>query len=910
MGVIFHLLICFFLRKIRSDMFKKVAMGFFVLIVKGCLKLRYRIRVRGLEALKSCEKGVLFLPSHPAEIDPVILMSLLWNKFHPRSLVVEHFYYLTGIKYVMKLIDAIPIPDVMDRVSNKWKEKKIEKVFTDLRDLLQEGENLLIYPAGKLRVSPGETIGGASLVHSLIEACPGVTVVLIRTTGLWGSRFSKALSSARPDLGKILWEGFKIVLKNGIFFTPKRDVLVEIELAPKDFPVGATRLEMNKYLEAWYNKPQIEPVTFVSDRFWKESIPSVTVKETEKLGQEKVAIPADIEQEVMRKVAEISRQNLDTITRQTHLSRDLGLDSLDIADLYLFLENKYDLENLASRPLETVNDLLIVVAGRKEAVKNSSEGSAKTGWKEEHTRPKAQPPTGKTIQEAFLQACDRMGGNACCADALSGVMSYRRFKLGVLILAKKIKKLDGNYIGILLPSSSSAYLVIMATLLAKKTPVMLNWTVGSKALEHCVKSCHLQSVLSSRRFLNNLHNADISVLEDLLILLEDVKETVSFGNKLSGFYELLKDTDTLLEDFDLADIRDTDPAVILFTSGTETLPKGVPLSHHNILSNQKSAFSCVDFNKNDIFYGVLPPFHSFGFSVTGLFPLLTGMRVYYSPDPTDYRLIARQIADSQATVFCCAPTFIKGVFQVAQPDQLESLRYIVSGAEKTPQELFDTVKALGEGKELIEGYGITECAPVVTISRPGKPKKGVGKPIPGVEISILDVETGAPLPIGQDGEICIRGPNIFYGYLGSQKSPFITLQGKKWYRSGDRGFLDTEGHLILSGRLKRFAKIGGEMVSLGGLEEELFRLALDKKWPLPLQLEGPALAVSVSEKDSHKPTIVLFTTFDISREEVNHALRETGHGGVIKIGQVQKVNQIPLTGTGKTHYRALDDLLK
>jgi long-chain-fatty-acid--[acyl-carrier-protein] ligase len=196
--------------------------------------------------------------------------------------------------------------------------------------------------------------------------------------------------------------------------------------------------------------------------------------------------------------------------------------------------------------------------------------------------------------------------------------------------------------------------------------------------------------------------------------------------------------------------------------------------------------------------------------VTGLFPLLSGMRVYYAPDPTDYHLIGRQIGKWKATIFCCAPTFIKGVFQVATPEQLESLRYIVSGAEKTPKELFDYVEKLGGGKEIIEGYGITECAPIVSITRPGKPKKGVGKPIPGVDICIIDVETNIPLLIGKEGEICIRGPNVFYGYLGSQKIPFITIQGKNWYRSGDKGFMDHEGNLLISGRLKRFAKIGGD----------------------------------------------------------------------------------------------------
>ncbi|MFS8563770.1 MAG: hypothetical protein LVR00_05425 [Rhabdochlamydiaceae bacterium] len=147
------------------------------------------------------------------------------GKFQPHSLVIEHFYYLPGIRYLMELVGAIPIPDMMDRVSNKWKEKKIERLFSDIQEQLREGDNFLIYPAGKLRVSNGEKIGGASLVHNLVQACPDLNIVLIRTTGLWGSRFSKAVSGSRPDFGKVLIEGIKSIFKNGIFFTPKRDVL-------------------------------------------------------------------------------------------------------------------------------------------------------------------------------------------------------------------------------------------------------------------------------------------------------------------------------------------------------------------------------------------------------------------------------------------------------------------------------------------------------------------------------------------------------------------------------------------------------------------------------------------------------------------------------------------------------------
>lgn len=180
--------------------------------------------------------------------------------------------------------------------------------------------------------------------------------------------------------------------------------------------------------------------------------------------------------------------------------------------------------------------------------------------------------------------------------------------------------------------------------------------------------------------------------------------------------------------------------------------------------------------------------------------------------------------------------------------------------------------------------------------------------IPGIELCTIDHETGALLPHGTEGEICIRGKSVFAGYIGHPTDPFILIKGLSWYRSGDRGSVDSEENLILSGRLKRFVKIGGEMVSLGGLEEEILRLAFEKKWQKD-PTEGPALAISAHGKESDKPLIILFTTFDIAKEEVNAALKESGYGRIVKIGEVRRLAEIPLTGTGKTHYRLLDEMV-
>jgi long-chain-fatty-acid--[acyl-carrier-protein] ligase len=878
---------------------KKIWLGLLFWCAKALLSIRYRIRTQGLEKL-NLEGGTLFLPNHPAEIDPVLVLISLWQKFQPRPIVIENFFYLSIAHYFMQLVRALPLPDLNGAV-NKWKQKKIEKLMAYVAEGLKKGDKFLIYPSGRLKISGAEVVGGASFVHNLLKSCPDTNVVLIRTTGLWGSRFSRALTGVTPNFGGVVWEGIKLVLKNGIFLTPRRDVTIEIEAAGEAFPWTGTRLEVNQYLEKWYNLEGPEPLKLVSDVFWKECYPPIqSATEISAVGQD-IKVSPEVERDIVAKIAELARKKPEEVAASHHLARDIGLDSLDVAQLYTFLDEKYDVEGLVPGDLQTVEDVLQAAGGKKGApAPTQREGESPTKWPKESARPAVMHPEGETLQEAFLKVCERMGGHTACADRLYGPLSYRRLKQIALILAQQIRKKEEQHIGVLLPSSAATYLLIFAILLAGKIPVMLNWTVGARAIDHCIKLCDLRTVLSSRQFLNRMNNGDLGVADDLLLLLEDVRSEMTLKDKIVGFWNSFKSAASLLKKMPS---DPNAPAVILFTSGTESLPKGVPLSHANILSNQKAALACIDFHKEDVLYGILPPFHSFGFSVTGVLPLLSGLRAYYAPDPTDAHGMVRDIMHWNITLLCSAPTFIRGVFRVAKPDQLKTLRYIVAGAEKTPEEIFDYVKKLPGKHTALEGYGITECAPVVTITRPGQPRCGVGQPLPGIELSILEPDAQG------EGEICIRGPNVFHGYLGTQKSPFIHLRGKEWYLSGDRGRIEADGSLILSGRLKRFVKIGGEMVGLGGLEEELLRLATEKKWAPSSNQEGPLLAVAAREPGTEKSKIVLFATFKVSKEEVNAALHACGYGRIVKIAEVRIVEQIPLTGTGKVHYRALDEML-
>lgn len=891
---------------IINFMLKRLWIEILYLLVRAIVSIRYRLRVRGLENLNSKilkkKGGILFLPNHPAEIDPVILMLILWNRYRPHPLVVENFYYLKGAHYFQTLVGAIPIPNLNGMV-NKWKQKKVERCFQAISQGLKQGSSYLIYPSGKLKHGGEEVVGGASFVHNLVQECPDANIVLVRTTGLWGSRFSRALTGSTPDFGKMTWEGLKVALKNLIFLTPRREVTIELEPVPAHFPVHGSRIEFNQALEKWYNLRGPEPLKLISDHFWNRSYPKVSAFEASDKNQVLVMDP-EVEQEITRKIADLAKQP--SVSRTDHLAKDLGLDSIDLAELQTFLIERYEASPLKPGEIQTVQDILRAISKPVLAAPRTS-GRKLFEWPKEEPRPSVLPPQGATLQEAFLKVCDRMEYYAACADERMGVITYRHLKLMALTLSYHFRQLEGKNIGVLLPASTISYVIVIALLLADKLPVMLNWTVGVRALNHCKEAAGIQTVLSSSRFLEQLTDGDLGDLDDLLLLIEDVKPSISLWNRLKGFYGLFKDANHLLKDLQLSHVSPNDPAVILFTSGTESSPKGVPLSHENLLSNQQAGLSSIQLLPSDVLYGVLPPFHSFGFSVTGILPLLAGLKVYYAPDPTQYFTMAHDIEEWKITILCSAPTFIKGLFHAARPKQLRSLRLAIGGAEKVHEELFQYMDQLG-GK-MLEGYGITECSPVVTLTLPGKPREGVGLPLPGIELCIIDSETLQPAQEGMDGEVCVHGPNVFKGYLGKKSSPFIEFNGKRWYRSGDRGRLSKSGALILSGRLKRFIKIGGEMVSLSGLEEELLHLTDQKGWAKSKKEEGPPLAVAVKEPNGAKPEIIVFSTFDVTKDQINEALRKSGFGRIIKVADVHQIEQIPLTGTGKIQYRALEEMI-
>ena len=901
---------------------RKVIIFLLISFFRLVLWFRYRVEFKGIENLKpeNLKKpgGVLFLPNHPAVlVDPVLAAIGPFTKLPIRPIIVEYMYFLPRGHSVMKFLTACPMPD-FESSTNTLKRKRGDMVMKEMIKGLKNGENFLIYPAGRLKRSAKEEIGGASATHKVIQETPEANIVLVRTKGLWGSMFSSALIGKTPPLFPTLWEGVKVVFKNLIFFAPRRKIIVEYHLAPDNFPYKASRLELNRWLERWYNQPDGltkqegehpgDSLILVSYTFWKETLPELFKPKEVKDEVIHVAdIDDDLQDKVIAKLQELTELDASAIKPEMSLSSDLGLDSLDTSELAAFLQDQFDVGGIPVTELTTVNRVM-AIASKKIKVEAEAEEEKKdiSKWQVQGQRFKTQIAHGETIPEVFLHNCERMGNAPACADQRSGILSYPRLKIGVLVLAEHIRTLPGKYIGILLPASVGAYVSVLACQLAGKVPVMINWTIGPRHLQAVRELSKMEVVLSSWAFLEKLDTTDLSGIDDIMVMLESIRREFSLFDKIRGWIRSKRSAKAILGIYGVDKLTKDDEAVLLFTSGTESMPKGVPLSHENILSNLRSGFTVIDLYSDDVMLGILPPFHAYGFSTSGLVGLLSGIRSAYYPNPTDGQGLAKAFEHWEATVMSGAPSFIKSMLKAASPEQMKTLRLCVTGAEKAPPELFKLMADIGKEQSLLEGYGVTECSPILTANRPGRPRKGVGSPLPNVELCIVHPETHEVLPTGSEGLVLARGPNIFKGYLNpGLESPFIIVNSKEWYNTGDIGFLDDENRLTLCGRKKRFVKVGGEMVSLMAIESELLHAAADKNW-LILD-EGPTLAIIAKDRPGEKPLVILISTFATDVDEVNQTLRDAGFSNLVKVSEVIKMDEIPMMGTGKINYRVLEE---
>ncbi|MBR5998618.1 MAG: AMP-binding protein, partial [Deltaproteobacteria bacterium] len=356
-------------------------------------------------------------------------------------------------------------------------------------------------------------------------------------------------------------------------------------------------------------------------------------------------------------------------------------------------------------------------------------------------------------------------------------------------------------------------------------------------------------------------------------------------------------------------------AAILFTSGSETAPKGVPLSHANILANCRDIAKVATITSHDRMLAMLPPFHSLGLTITMVLPLCFGMPVVTHPNPTEAVRLNRLCRRWKPTIVIAPPTFLAAMLHQAKEGDLVSLRLGVVGAEACPLSVYEAF-ATQCGGVLCEGYGITECAPVVSVNRPEAPRPAtIGQPLPSVQVAVVSVEgTMRRVPEGETGMLLVRGPNIFGGYLTGKdmpapSNPFVDFEGERWYRTGDLVKQAPDSHLTFAGRLGRFVKLGGEMISLPQMEQALlaYQATRDAQQPQE-EVAGPTLAVEAVEHDG-QPELVLCSRVPFTVTEANNALRKADLSTLYAVRRVLMLETLPLLGSGKTDYRTLKKMI-
>jgi acyl-CoA synthetase (AMP-forming)/AMP-acid ligase II/1-acyl-sn-glycerol-3-phosphate acyltransferase len=866
-------------------------------LARRLFALRYRIEVRGLdEVRRRGTRGVLFLPSHQALVDPAIVMALVDPRFHPRALADQYQVSRPIIGPLARLFGARILPNM---------EREGVSVIQATRQALDEtiaglraGDNLLFYPAGRLRQQRLEEVRAASGTDILVKSVPEARIVLVRQTGLWGSSFSLAFDGRMPQALPTALRGLKYLVMNGVFFMPRRHLLVEF-VEPDDFPRQDSRMAINRYLEEFYNV-RAPGNTYVPYRFWEQGgtreLPDPEIRRT---AGDAADTPEGTRRLVVEEIGRLSGQANPALGQR--LAQDLGLDSLAVADLAVWVEKEFGHQVGTPESLLTVGDVVLAAAGRGISAIESDLRRASRAWLEPGRSARLAPADGRTITEVFLNQAARAPGRLILADQTSGEVSYRRLILGLLLMAPELRALPGRYLGIMLPASVGAGLFYLAALFAGKTPVMINWTTGSRNLVHALDLLGVQHVVTARALLSKLETMgiDLSALSGRFVLAEDLRGRFTTGRKLGALARSYLDWGALR--------RATPPevAVVLFTSGSESLPKAVPLTHENILTNVRDVLALVALDHTDVLIGMLPPFHSFGICVTTILPLCSGLRTVYHPNPTEAAVLAKVVAGYRVTALVGTPTFLHGIVRAARPEQVASLRFAVTGAEKCSDTVYQALRDRCRGATILEGYGITECSPIVSANRPESPIPGsIGTLMASVEGVVVGLETRVRVAPGETGMLLVRGPSIFGGYLNYEgESPFVEFEGRPWYRTGDLVRQTADGVLYFEGRLKRFVKLGGEMISLPAIESVLlphFASAND---------EGPVLAVDTLGT-AESPELVLFTVRPVARERVNQIIRDAGLSPLYSVRQVIVVDAIPVLGTGKTDYRGLKEGLK
>lgn len=534
----------------------------------------------------------------------------------------------------------------------------------------------------------------------------------------------------------------------------------------------------------------------------------------------------------------------------------------------------------------------------------------------------SRKPRRKPLGEYFIDAARQNWGRSAVADTSGKSLTYGRTLAGALALANKLEELlqksafekippgpplqrgEQNHVGILLPPSVGGVLANLAVSLLGRIPVNLNYTASEASLRSAVAQCGITTIVTSRAFLEKVPT--LPRMEGM-VLLEDILPTITATDK---FIALLKGR---LLPTRLLCRRDgfhaDQVATVIFSSGSTGEPKGVMLTHHNIMSNIEALRMVFRVNLNDNICSALPFFHSLGFTGTLWFPLVSGFSAAYHPNPIDGEKIAQVVREHRSTLLLATPTFLLAYLRRAKKEDFATLRLVITGAEKLKGKVADAFQEKF-GIRPLEGYGATELSPVITLSLPdvdidgvqhhGAKEGSVGHPIPGVAARVVDPENGAVLKPGEAGLILVKGPNVMLGYLGqAAKTAEVVRNG--WYATGDIGVMDDDGFIRITDRMSRFSKIGGEMVPHGVIEDELHGR---------LGQTGVVAVTAVPDEKKGEKLIVIYAGDATDAETLQRHMSESTLPNLWKPGRecYVEVAALPILGTGKLDLKGLKEI--
>ncbi|MBI5387625.1 MAG: AMP-binding protein [Verrucomicrobia bacterium] len=500
----------------------------------------------------------------------------------------------------------------------------------------------------------------------------------------------------------------------------------------------------------------------------------------------------------------------------------------------------------------------------------------------------------RTVPDAIIETA-RLRPKHQVLEDVTSKLTYRKLLLGAALLAEQWQQLlplETTRVGVLLPNVNATPVTLLSLWSLGKVPALLNYSTGPAIMLACAQLAGLKQIITSRAFVERAKLKLEPLTEAGLefIYLEDVRKRVRLLRKLAALFRLVR-----LPQSPFWDPQAT--AVILFTSGSEGVPKGVELSHTNILANIRQMLAVCDLQDTDRVFNALPLFHSFGLTVGTLLAMVRGFSVFLYPSPLHYRLVPTAIYLQNATIMLATNTFLNGYARRAHPYDFRSMRYLFAAAEKL-QEATAKTWAQRFGVRVLEGYGATECSPCVSVNTPLLPKYGsAGRIVPGMEYKLEAVEG-----VAEGGRLFVRGPNVMKGYLNvDANAKFLALGG--WYDTGDIVTVDGDGFVFIQGRLKRFAKISGEMVSLGAVED-----ALAGAFP-HYGLRCQVAIIAQPDEDKGEKLIAVSNEARLTLDEIRAAVRAKGLPNLCVPREVKFVREIPKLGTGKVNHRELAKLL-